>query len=297
MKTQICWICRDAIDHELKYGLRLTAKVDEQSTLLRTWKTLFDATNLRERILKDWIELCDNASSKSLSVASDRLPSLSGIASLLQPLLKTRYIAGHWESNLIPSLLWSCNPRSKARPYTGYIAPSWSWASSPRPLQYAFYYPHWFRHQSHVVARVVEVDTTPAGTDQFGALIDGYLRLRAPALPQITSIDGDLEFLIGYTDLPGSVSMRFRIVLDGEAWSPSGHNQRKERFRPWLQSLCWLVLCKNLQAFGIMLERVETRSDGAFRRVGTFREILADRPDDRAKSAVSNLPTQEYLII
>ncbi|KAK7985801.1 HET-domain-containing protein [Apiospora saccharicola] len=181
---------------------------------------------------------------------------------------------------------------------TDMLAPSGSWASSSRPLQDTFYYRQWSRHQSRCLARVVEVDTTPAGTNQFGALIDGYLRLRGPALPQITSID---KSLIVSTDLPGGISMRFGIKFDGEVWSPSGKNQRKERFRPWLQSLCWLVLWADSGVAGLVLEQVETRSDGAFRRVGTFKQRgdpkQFDPPDGRVISPVSNLPTQEYLII
>lgn len=307
MKTQICWVCRDTTKYELEYvsksDLYYGARHKELE-LLRTFKALFAAINERDHMLKDWIDICERASSKILSVPSDRLPSLSGLASLLQPSLQTRYVAGHWESNLIPSLVWACDRRAESRPYTGYIAPSWSWASASRPVQHGFVYP-----LDPGLAQVVEVDTTPAGTDKFGALKDGYLRLRGPALGQITSIDdvgtsflGYPTSLLGFTKLPEGVSVRFEIRPDDEELFSLGPNQERVRsavppgFR--LSSLCWLVLSRDEGIFGLMLERVENRSDGAFRRVGMFRQYDVRYPPEETRDLIiSNLPIEEYLIV
>lgn len=65
-----------------------------------------------------------------LTVTSDRLIALAGIAKVIGQALNEEYCAGLWQRNLAVDLCWfSLDPRGlKPRP-GGYRAPSWSWAS------------------------------------------------------------------------------------------------------------------------------------------------------------------------
>lgn len=69
----------------------------------------------------------------NLSHPSDKLVAFSAIIRELEPHMNCRYLAGHWEKNLIRQLPWTGQDWSE-RP-TEYQAPSWSWASVNAPIE------------------------------------------------------------------------------------------------------------------------------------------------------------------
>ncbi len=80
-----------------------------------------------------WRQIIEKYTKLQLSVKSDLLPALSGLASVIQRHTGDDYIAGHWKSSLISSLLWfrleqDENDKNSSQP-TIFSAPSWSWAS------------------------------------------------------------------------------------------------------------------------------------------------------------------------
>lgn len=86
-----------------------------------------------------WSSLVSNYTKRNLTVASDRLPALSGIAQKFEVAWKDRYLAGIWERQLLPSLAWR-RSMDVTQPYypalTEYRAPSWSWASIDGPVEF-----------------------------------------------------------------------------------------------------------------------------------------------------------------
>ncbi|KAH7074856.1 heterokaryon incompatibility protein-domain-containing protein [Paraphoma chrysanthemicola] len=81
-----------------------------------------------------WSEIVETYSKTTLTVPSDKLVALSGLASLFRSVTNDEYVAGLWRSCLEHMLLWFITPPSEidcipaVRPIT-YRAPSWSWAS------------------------------------------------------------------------------------------------------------------------------------------------------------------------
>lgn len=83
-----------------------------------------------------WWELVQSYSMRSLSVQSDRLLPISGVAESMQrslasffgPETRIHYLAGHWKHSLHRDLGWYSSPQNplSARPLT-YQGPSWSW--------------------------------------------------------------------------------------------------------------------------------------------------------------------------
>ncbi|KAK8043335.1 hypothetical protein PG993_005765 [Apiospora rasikravindrae] len=225
LPNQICWVCRFSTHYELR-----SAPGFAQSELdyLYMSKKQFGAagTGFRnssrsdetKRQFEDWAILCDKASSTNLTVICDRLPSLSGIASLLQPSVQSRYVAGHWEDSLVETLAWQCDIQGHETVYEGYIAPSWSWVSALRPV----YSDHIqiSRMQSPTLSQVIEVNITYAGSDEFGALKDAYLRLRGPALGEIRDIHLDGIYLTGAAELQRGVTTFFAVHLDKPTLAP-----------------------------------------------------------------------------
>jgi hypothetical protein len=62
-----------------------------------------------------------------LSFNTDKLPAISGIASVFMNLLKDRYVDGLWENDIYQGLLWHAT--GAITEASSYRAPSWSWAS------------------------------------------------------------------------------------------------------------------------------------------------------------------------
>jgi hypothetical protein len=71
--------------------------------------------------------MIEDFAGREFSVQTDRLPALSGLATLVAAAKKGRYCAGSWWEDIGYSICWKPHPY-RLRP-DFYIAPSWSWAS------------------------------------------------------------------------------------------------------------------------------------------------------------------------
>ncbi|KAK4994444.1 hypothetical protein LTR66_005532, partial [Elasticomyces elasticus] len=73
-----------------------------------------------------WRAIVEEYGPLKLTVSSDRLPALSGVARTFQALKPATYLAGLWRDSLVHDMTWRTLER-KTRPE--WRAPSWSWAS------------------------------------------------------------------------------------------------------------------------------------------------------------------------
>ena len=128
-----------------------------------------------------WYELVAEYSRRDLSVQTDRLPALSGLASEMNKILDDVYIAGLWRRDIQRGMLWSCQFRSHRthRPPTS-VAPSWSWASvignyygiifnKPSPTQVST--------EAYSID-ILSVECAPAGFNPFGEVRRGVLTVK-----------------------------------------------------------------------------------------------------------------------
>jgi hypothetical protein len=185
-----------------------------------------------------WNNILDCYGATQLTFPTDRLIALSGIAREVQKVLKTTYIAGMWQDQLPDSLLWESYGDSRYAVSSKYIAPSWSWASVPRPIHTANV------HSASVrpCATVLDVEVTLANLDDpFGQITDGYLHIRGklgvmkwsgaqeePSLALIQLAGADLNFLGFSTTLRhhalvqrmdlSIICMDDEFVAIGEGW-------------------------------------------------------------------------------
>jgi hypothetical protein len=65
---------------------------------------------------------------RALTVETDKLVAIGGIAAKMQSFLDDTYLAGLWRRHLANHLLWRCYDEGCSKPEQ-YVAPSWSWAS------------------------------------------------------------------------------------------------------------------------------------------------------------------------
>ena len=97
---------------------------------LRTNESFIDAYTFWKQAVKIF-------SSRKLGYATDRLPAISALAQEVSGATGDRYLAGLWKSDLVGQLMWQSSPSyDEVEAYKQYIAPSWSWASTPAPTSY-----------------------------------------------------------------------------------------------------------------------------------------------------------------
>ncbi|KXX76935.1 hypothetical protein MMYC01_206153 [Madurella mycetomatis] len=136
-----------------------------------------------------WTCLVKEYTACGLTIPSDKLIAISGVAKYVAALLQGDYVAGMWRSHLEGELLWyviqSGLPGKTSRP-AQYRAPSWSWASIDGPVQ-----PGW-SSVSHSLIKVEEVHLEYLTGDVFGAVTRGWLRLRG-ALKQLQLVRNSLS--------------------------------------------------------------------------------------------------------
>jgi len=87
-------------------------------------------------------------SRRVLTKKENKLPAISGLASLVQKSTEYKYLAGLWEEEIRRCLIWQRLPRdddlailavppSKLQtPSSPYRAPTWSWASIDEPVHF-----------------------------------------------------------------------------------------------------------------------------------------------------------------
>lgn len=131
-----------------------------------------------------WRDVISQFSRRQLTFEQDVFAAVSGLASMWHDKRKSegRYLAGLWEADLLRGLLWVCNDTFNGmevlRPKR-YIAPSWSWASIHRPVD-------WFssaRERQVHHASILDVVCIPTTRDTYGEVSSGsFIDVTGPAL-------------------------------------------------------------------------------------------------------------------
>lgn len=132
-----------------------------------------------EEKLSMWAELVRRYTLRSLTVPSDKLPAISGLARLFQAYMDipvSDYVAGLWKFTLPVGLLWYVQfsgAKPKPQPWR---APSWSWASVDGD-NITFLVPEDSTDMVEQV-HILECHCAPLSVDAFGQVREGYIRLR-----------------------------------------------------------------------------------------------------------------------
>ncbi|KAG8666783.1 hypothetical protein FPOAC2_11908 [Fusarium poae] len=146
-----------------------------------------------------WYLILEDFFHRMVTVKSDRLPAISGLATMFQSRLteemvsragsgNVQYVAGLWSNALIEGLEWTALGKDKdgitlpdKKPLPGaenYIAPTWSPASFDDVSAHGMTMPDWVD-----VATVTDFSVTPKTIhNPFGELIDGWIRIRGPMI-------------------------------------------------------------------------------------------------------------------
>jgi hypothetical protein len=160
----------------------------------------------------------------SLTKPSDRLPALSGLASLARERIPdANYLAGLWESDLIQGLQWYCKgeaARFPLVPFQEHISRAqqrrltWSWVSVPGPVAYPLPRPN-LRNVTRLVnssIRILQAESNATGSDPHGELRSGELVIRAlttrAQIYETCSRDGKISHYAFRIDAPSPTTIR-----------------------------------------------------------------------------------------
>jgi hypothetical protein len=137
----------------------------------------------KHAIWDTWQRIVEKYSARNLTVASDKLPAISGIASKIRKATHSDYMAGLWKSNLASDLLWSASspPSITAGRYAldSWRAPSFSWASLDTAVAYA-QLDEKERDTFKDTITLLTASIKPKGMNALGTLSDASITIRGP---------------------------------------------------------------------------------------------------------------------
>jgi hypothetical protein len=143
-----------------------------------------------EAVWDAWHRIVEQYSTRALTIAGDKLPAISGIASKIRKATHSEYIAGLWKSNLASDLLWQrAVPSPSEKDFHAletWRAPSFSWSSLNAPVTYLTLDDD-EREALQSSITLVASSVVPAGLNALGTVSDASLTLRGPTVTAVLS--------------------------------------------------------------------------------------------------------------
>ncbi|CAH0047339.1 unnamed protein product [Clonostachys solani] len=187
----------------------------------------------KSSLLDEWENIVADYSKRSLSVSSDRIPAILGLAKSVAPSIKCEFVAGVWKGeHFLRSLLWRVDKPSSS-PITTAHYPSWTWASvDGTTIEYDLL-KDTAGHEVTWPASLISLDVSLKGKAQSGAT--GSVTIRGPlGKMNPTEIDlmdpsnprfgwGMLEHPSYYPDTAGGASWYLDIMKMGQGPRMSGY--------------------------------------------------------------------------
>jgi hypothetical protein len=206
MNNKIRWDCQSAEwDESERDKLQKEYQFPEFSV-----KTLFPRqSSFRLNLYHEWYDMIEDFSTRKFSVQTDRLPALSGLATLVAAQKEGRYCAGFWWEGIEFAICWKAGIDT-LRPNV-YTAPSWSWASIVGPIT--------FPDSEHSYDYQPSWPLDAAVFHDFGAIQRG------------SNPYGEIEFAWLLLEAPLARLARLSKVMDGKFKKKSQHaNQRRKKY-------------------------------------------------------------------
>ncbi|KAK7417441.1 hypothetical protein QQX98_004561 [Neonectria punicea] len=141
-----------------------------------------------------WRDLIVQYSQKGITVTTDRLPAVGGLALRWSNDLTGRYLAGLWEKDVLRGLRWW---PSEAETDLGedppYVAPTWSWVNARRGVT-------WGTQGFEGTLSFIKIDLSrtqchPKGLNPYGEVDYGYIFLTGRIMEIDFSIAGNMVWL------------------------------------------------------------------------------------------------------
>ncbi|KUJ13441.1 HET-domain-containing protein [Mollisia scopiformis] len=222
-----------------------------------------------------WRDLCRHYTRRFLTCPEDKLPAISGMASLMAKRREAEYLAGLWKSDLEHDLFWY--PTRSVESVRIYRAPSWSWASLDGALA-------WFdsrtcsQNSCQMHCTILDVGTIPLGLDPLGAVSDGFLKVSG----RLLKID------VAWTDDPNKYRWRLDFAGKEVARAIPDDPTRSDQSKIIRRQSFWALLFATCQGDkqrprGILLKETGRQRENwdEFQRVGIFKVLYGPASNER----------------
>lgn len=157
--------------------------------LIPTYNNIPRSHYLEHSMYLEWYNMVHKYTQRDLTKAEDKLPALSGLASVFARRTGDRYVAGLWESDLKTGLLWRPSHKDGPRLHRPprFRAPSWSWAALDGQVIFNYDVSYTSPEEPDTdimfALRDIDVDLEPAGSDPFGMVASGTLTVTGRLKP------------------------------------------------------------------------------------------------------------------
>lgn len=168
-----------------------------------------DPSNLQSEPFRLFADEVKVLYEKQITVETDRLPALSGLASQVARVTKSQYLAGLWQDNLANDLIFSVGPNRGEMRFDERVSelsephsrarPSWSWAGHGRSFKHrpGLGFDSWLeiRDDWTLDCIVLEAVAEADGENPFGAVKRAHLSLRCRVitLEELLSLEPSAE--------------------------------------------------------------------------------------------------------
>ncbi|KAI0406621.1 HET-domain-containing protein [Xylaria palmicola] len=191
-----------------------------------SFNSIYSITTAEEMYTK-WHNTVGEYTLRALKYSSDRLPAIAGVASVVQDLTGSAYIAGLWKDNLVHDLTWEAvmhdvGAQSWISASPDFLGPTFSWVSVGTPVIYGSVHPWVQATGCHIVA----AESQAAGLNSLGHVKSAYLTISAPFLKsahllQSQSRQDPDDFLGEYLISCGSNKLRLCLDMPLETFEIS----------------------------------------------------------------------------
>jgi hypothetical protein len=253
---ELAWECRTEITTEtFPAGFANQLSTTPGSVVCDSWREKNQAY-----LVRYWGTIIGSYSGGSLTVPTDKLVAISGIARLFASNFGITYLAGLWKEDLLPQLLWFIHheDRSQEQRNTAARAPTWSWAATDSRVWLTVS----FRIGSpETLATVTEV-VVNAYPDPFVDFKDGFVRIKTPMFSQGSVVElQEMEYRTKFTaKVLGKNLIKSFVYLDYQ-----DHDLNDEVF--YLPILSEKQEGYFTELWGLVLQ---THTSTDFKRVGAF---------------------------
>jgi len=131
--------------------------------------------------IQPWSTLVDRYSRRTLTIASDRLPALAGLARKIADHTGDRYCAGLWQGSFGYGLCWAAESTPSEDPSRyepeNFLGPTWSWASTNTPVAYFSVI-----KEAILCAEFLGCELEIPGQNPYGVVKGGRLKVKAPLI-------------------------------------------------------------------------------------------------------------------
>ena len=281
---QLIWECKELYASETypeglkskRFGLPPTTLLNRAPSELG-----LDDGELDNYYHEMWGELINRYTICELTVPTDRVVAISGVAKRMGEMLQDDYVAGMWRRSLPYQLLWTVFSPSKVKqitcPQDTYRSPSFSWFATGDIIIMS----RW-RVQDSILFSVEDVTVEYETTDTTGPVKNGYIIIRGfvrtMRLYKETEQQRSTQITIG------GVKMNETRV----SWDNWTHENSFESLMPRSLDVHCLIARRNMTGTSCECLILDHVSSGKFKRIG----ICAVGPTERIATIIEQIPNE-----